>query len=263
MANRLTKKQWIILGGLIMLFVVIPFTLYFIFRPPADTETISIQNYDEIIRNLPEERKYFVLFALRTIVALNNPSLSDAQIPSIQDSRIRNESLRENIPAEGRLEGTFIVDIDSLQQSYRITYQYSSLRDGYAINRAIVASCLADNELLYAPFDCKNPLAGLGDTAPQTEDPLLSRLPYSTPFYTITGSDVSGEKRIVVRIMLNTNNLRALQAFGSYRTEVRAWLLSLVDTLDPYTIEWRNLSNQVIPERTQLNASPGEPLDPN
>jgi hypothetical protein len=213
-------------------------------KEPKDNGQVPISNLDESTKNISPSRRIDILYVLHDIVAFNTNDSVNTR--SITDAVIREGSDTQSSPQNGHYEGSFIVDIASIKQSYRITYRYSAQNDSFDKGYPIVASCLDASELKFGAFDCKDPNVDL--VIPT--DPLLKKLPYITPYYTINGQEADGKKTLIIQIMVNTNGARTMTLFNRYKEEAKAWLASQTSSLDGYTIEWRNLSNKIVPEST-------------
>lgn len=205
------------------------------------SNTLSITRLDEATKNIPEGNRAAIRRAVDLIITQNNPSKNTRDV---NDIAVRPESIKQNYNEQQRgYTGSFIVDIESLKQSYRVQYSYSSnenstLNSGYPV----VASCLEASELKYGAFDCQ-------DTSIEQhlDDPLLSKLPYEAPFYSVTNSQSeSGEQIVIVKIMTNTNSSRTREAFARYKVEANAWIEQQGVKLSDYLVEYRNLSNHIV-----------------
>ncbi|MFZ1250270.1 MAG: hypothetical protein WAR37_02370 [Candidatus Microsaccharimonas sp.] len=246
------KKRIVIVSLIILVFVGIPIVWYFAtIERPSDNST-PIKNFDSLVKNLPDTQKKNIYSALAIIVKHNNKDDS-IDMDRVDDALIRKDSAKQTEVKEGtNYAGSFIVDIKSLQQSYRINYTYSSgdssdFDSGYPI----IASCLERSELIYGYFECEQPNAQLRES----KDALLKLLPYKTSFYLITAipSTNGGEKpTIIIQVMTNSNSERTREGFVLYKNEAIDWINKQGVSLDDYSLRYRNLLNQDVLEDGSL-----------
>ena len=110
-----------------------------------------IVNYDSVVRNLPQQRRDNASKMLLYTLADNGVST----IPS--DITIRDGSYSQTIdPNTMTYYTTYIVDIPSIKQSYRITDQYSAVESYDPTSYATVVTCLDQDELIYGSFNCSD-----------------------------------------------------------------------------------------------------------
>lgn len=233
---RLIAIISIIIIALGMISLVIWLTISNNTGRPAGVDGTTIQNYDQKVKNLSNGRKINIEEALFNIVKENG-----ADPTKIKDAAIRDGSDIQTADNETQFSGSFIVDIPSIQQSYKISYLYSKTNDGYDSGYPVVASCVDAVDVVYDSFSCKDTTSW-----EKPNDVLIEKLPHKTAYYTITGSEVEDKKFIVVKIMVNTNSARTRQFFQNYKTDAQNWLLSQGVDLSGYSIEYRNILDQVV-----------------
>lgn len=204
---------------------------------------VSISNLDTLVKNISDDRKNDIVSGLNNIIKINNDNIDTSKI---KDAVIRKESNQQSSSSgESRYTGTFIVDIPSLQQSYRLTYSYTRNRDDtFSSGYPVIASCLSEKEYIYQEFNCKNPTYTI---EPEAHTALEGKLPYTSSFYTITsGSEDTGKPRLVIQIMMNHNSTATKKAFLQYSKDAVNWLKSQGADINNYTIEYRDLINQSV-----------------
>lgn len=229
------KKQLVtIVSFSIFLLIAIPLLIWAFSSSNKGMPSTSITNYSNTVSNLPGDYKDKMQSFLFNIIKLNNSTVDPA---SIKDSLIREGSHSQKNPKSGQYSGSFIVDIPSLRQSYKITYKYSREDDGFDSGYPFISSCVDTSELIYEAFNCKNP-----QYWETPDDPLLQKLPYKGSNYTISYYD---EKNIIVKISL-TYSSGTDKFFKSYAEEARAWLVSQGFNLENYSIEYRDIKNNIL-----------------
>lgn len=110
-----------------------------------------ITNYDTVVKNLPQQRKNDASKML--LYTLNDNGVS--AIPT--DIIIRDGSYNQTTNTNTMTYyTTYIVDIPSIKQSYRITDQYSAIDNYDPTSYATVVTCLDNDELIYGDFNCSD-----------------------------------------------------------------------------------------------------------
>lgn len=115
----------------------------------SSPENSLISNYDNVVQNLPEShREYANQMLLYT--------LQDNGVNSVPgDITIRDGSYQQSVDDSKMLyTTTYIIDIPSVKQSYRITDTYSPMSEYDPTSYATVVTCLNANELIYGDFSC-------------------------------------------------------------------------------------------------------------
>jgi len=188
-------------------------------------EAVAIQDLDNRVQNLPKERLDSITAALYEIIRLNSPN--GEFTGTIDDAIIRKDSERQVRGAsEGQYEGNFIVDIESIRQSYRFTYTSSEdLNDGYMSGYPTLATCLREEELIYGPFDCKDVLT----TENEGLDPILQILPHESLNFKIAGTQTEdGALTLKVTLLLSEADRRTGEAAAvqAYKQEALDWMIA-------------------------------------
>ena len=115
----------------------------------SSPENSLISNYDNVVQNLPEShREYANQMLLYT--------LQDNGVNSVPgDITIRDGTYQQSVDDSKMLyTTTYIIDIPSVKQSYRITDTYSPISEYDPTSYATVVTCLNTNELIYGDFGC-------------------------------------------------------------------------------------------------------------
>ena len=115
----------------------------------SSPENSLISNYDSVVQNLPEShREYANQMLLYT--------LQDNGVNSVPgDITIRDGTYQQSVDDSKMLyTTTYIIDIPSVKQSYRITDTYSPISEYDPTSYATVVTCLNTNELIYGDFGC-------------------------------------------------------------------------------------------------------------
>lgn len=204
-------------------------------------ESITIQNYDQKVKNLSQDYEDNISASLYKIVDLNTEA--DVNGAEVKDAFIREGSEVQNEVLKGqRYQGSFIVDIDSLKQSYNVQYAYST-RDGdsFIAGYPILLSCVQPDKVKYDGFDCKDLIETQSST--QQLDALVNFLPHSTLSYSLK-ADATGDE-FVVHAKLNIPEVDLKGDAASRQQTVQLYKSLVTDYIrsngfDPekYTIEY-------------------------
>lgn len=203
---------------------------------------IKIQNYDAKVKNISKDYENKITSSLYDIVVLNLNEEIDGT--AVEDAFIRESSEVQNEATRGsRYSGSFIVDIESLQQSYRVQYSYSNItNDNFVSGYPILLSCVNPQDVKYTDFKCKD-LTNTETTINTPKDSIVNFLPYSTLSYSLRG-DLTGESLIIhaelriasVDMPTDTNERR--EVIQTYKNMVTDWIRSKGYDPTTYTIEY-------------------------
>ncbi|MCL2807429.1 MAG: hypothetical protein FWD27_04595 [Coriobacteriia bacterium] len=123
--------------------------------PPSSTPnaTVAIQGFAEQAENISDDRIKSIEENLFGTIALNSAN------PNPADAVIREGSYQQTVAdaAKQIFHTTFIVDITSLKQSYRISDLFSPLPPEVTglYDQTTFVRCLDTHELIYGEFDCQ------------------------------------------------------------------------------------------------------------
>lgn len=227
MINQENKKLVIAFAAFAVLCVVM-IVVAIINNIPAPRNTITIDNFYNHVQNIPDNEKKSIEEALYHAASLNTED-----IPSKTIAVIRGESYDQSF--ENNIYSTkFIVDIESLKQSFSIENSYSNLpvEESGLTDYTVMVLCLPVEELVYGDFDCKDRFSQ--ESGFTKSDPVLKHLPYSTLNYDITAEEDDDENLIIhVNILLSEADYKSNVSLviDNRQIEVEEWFESL--GLDP------------------------------
>ncbi len=238
----------VIITSLLVILVI-----YFLNNTPREN-TVDITNINSCSKDINKNILDNITGDLYTLTRQANEYNDKESLPAYK-SEIRDGSCRklEDSQFEGRSVHTsyFIVDIEEADQSWGIKYSWvAGNKDVEFDTGTIVPECLNETELRYGNFECESVLRFI-NTGTDKFDPVLDRLSREStdPIYRVTSNiDDDGTKRIIIQILANNYTERTKQQFELYRQEARQWLISQGVDLSQYTLEWRNLENEIAPE---------------
>lgn len=174
--NYNRRKKRIIIFSIIVVIVMLIIFMIALFRndssnttdeqstTPADTSTTSstsevveINALKEKASNLPDSRIELIEKYLFITIRDNLSSLDDINISDL-DAVIRDGSFEQTLEDSSKqiTFTTFIVDISSIKQSYRVNDYYSPFPSSVSglFSRATLVLCPDASELIYGEFVC-------------------------------------------------------------------------------------------------------------
>ena len=116
---------------------------------------LVIKNWSDNVKNVPDDERDLLEAILYSTLAKNLPP--GQNIPNEDDVKIRPGSYSQTYDPDTQIYSTeFLVDIPSVQQTYRVASLYSDLprlESGLKDYTALVL-CPTESELIWAKFDC-------------------------------------------------------------------------------------------------------------
>lgn len=235
-------KKRLVLAGLVFLAVTVVISIiYWSLSSGQKGGYLDISNLDKYTRGKPSDKDTldYIKRSLYTTVNLNlrEPVASN----SVKDILVRDGAFhQEASETKSAHIVTFIVDIESLKQSYQVNYSwpYDKNRGSDNIDeRAVGVLCLPRDKLVFGDFKCKD-LFTEEEVAP---DPIFQYLPHSTLDYSVTYDSEAERKTLVIDIKTSAGDERVdpKAAIEAYQNEARQWLDSLegINAKD-YVIHW-------------------------
>lgn len=236
--SNLSKRQKVFL--LILFFCLVAIIVGAViyktnYEKPYGTE-LTIGNFDSKIKNLPPDRKSSISAYLYDTVKKNtNQSIT---LDDIGEAVIRENSNSQIFKSDVKVfNGSFIVDIEKIKQSYKIEYVYSFDKNSdYAGGYEVLVLCLPNDKLIYGSFDCKELFedsAGI--------DPIVTLLPYSTLSYEIRLIDTGKDKpTLAIKLFVSEadRNTGEAAAVNKYKQEALYWIMSKGFKPDNYEITY-------------------------
>jgi len=198
-------------------------------------EELQIANLGEFTRGKPSDKKTVDYIKHSLYLIVNKNTKSPVASNSIDDVLVRDGTFTQIYNKKTDVHDvTFIVDIASIKQSYRLSYQWvgdvknKDNTDQYGT----MASCPSKEELRYGDFSCKDLLSG--EDVIEPEDPILEYLPHSDSNYQITFDPELGKTlNVTLQTSAADERIGPDAAVASYRQAVRDWITSV--GLDPNT----------------------------
>jgi hypothetical protein len=239
MLDKLSKNQKIaILLTVAVLFVSVIIYISIISSQNQYGNGVNINSLDSTVNNISKERKDSIKTTLYNTIKSN--SITESEIKKISDAKIRKDSNLQNYDKNIKLyTGSFIVDIESIKQSYLVQYTYSPSSNSEDLGgNPTSVSCLEKSKLIYGDFGCKDIFTEQNGA----DDPILQYLPKSTLSYQVDAAVDSnnGIKSLEVNLQLSNADYKTGidTAVAQYKKEVSDWILSLGLNPDGYTINY-------------------------
>ncbi len=200
---------------------------------------IRIQNYDAKVKNLSGDMRDGMETYLYNVVVKNIDSSIDAS--KINDAHIRDNSDIQNYDSATTIRsGNFIVDMESIKQSYSVQYSYSTDEDANIGGNPIVVSCLPKEQLIYGDFKCTD----LVSEQSTDDDTLLQYLPYENFTFSITPDATQGDDLVLIvdldisEVDLKGDAASKAATVAMYKKEVTDWIASKDVEPSKYEIQY-------------------------
>ncbi len=238
------KKVILIVGSSLLLFIgiiVLGVVLQLSHNPYG--ERLVIQNLGTYTSGKPsdKDRINFIEHSLFQTVNLN--SSSPVGDRSIKDIYIRDNSFSQT-NTNGVHTVSFLVDSASIEQSYRISYEWLSDESGVLDEWGTGVFCVDASDVIYDTFSCSDLITGISHPSDST---LGSILPHETNYYLIDYYiDDNGKAIISIKIMSNNNSSSTSRFFSQYETTAIEWLKQSGVAIGDYEIVVRNLSGEIV-----------------
>lgn len=235
------KKAVVIIVGIFALFIAIISLIMFLTQSNENQfgKFIRIQNYDQKVKNLPSDMRDAMESHLYTIVVKNVDKSVDAA--AIKDAYIRENSDTQSYSQRTTVfDGEFIVDMESIKQSYRVQYSYSQENTIDVGGNQVVITCLPEEELKYGPFPCTD----LVSEQSSDNDVLLQYLPYENFSFKLSPDATQGDELVLVatldipQIDLTGSAESNAQVVALYKKEVTDWIKSKGVNPTKYEIQY-------------------------
>lgn len=198
---------------------------------------LEIANLSDYTNGKPSSKdslEYIKYDLLRTVNKnVDNPVDSN----SIKDVLIRDNTFSQIYDDDIDVYTVeFIVDIESISQSYDVSYQWSSTgKKDNLTEWGTVVKCLPKEKLVYGNFNCKDMFTELDNPV----DPILKYLPYSSADFKVT-YDPSINKTLNVTVYTTSADERINpdSAIKQYKANAKKWIESTGVSVSEYKINY-------------------------
>lgn len=215
--NKL-KTLYIAIGAFIILVVSIS-----IFGILSTEKSVVINDLNKYAKNLNPDNLKEILYSLNQTLLLNNDNIKPVDI---KDINIRGESFKQNELVAGKMyDGSFIVDIESIKQSYYIQYSYSTNKDEFDTGGyPVLVTCLDEKDLIYGKFDCVDIVKEESGSV----DPVVLITPHSTLSYSVRSLYENDKVSLYVKFSPTGADYRIGidSAIEGYKNQFLDWLKS-------------------------------------
>ncbi len=248
--TELTPFHIVILLSIFAIIILLIITLAQIFRKNPYGEQIKINNLSQYYKDFPDNTKDSILNTLYNIVSINNP---DTKIPK-SGAKIREGSTTRSYNKNtGVYVDNFIIDIDSLQQSYVFQVTWSPNQDNLNLENVsypVLATCPTQEQLTYTPFDCKDNSSSNGIY----NDIVFSFLPINISYYENNYS-IYVAYDIVAQVKYDKLTIVINDRTGGNHNAALNKLKEQGIKLEDYTIIYNDLSAEQTPSRAPSDAT--------
>jgi hypothetical protein len=225
----------IIVSIVVVVSVIILLIFYFMSggqQQQAGEEVIDVNNFSDHVENIPDSERELIESVLRYTVDLN--ILSEGL--GVHDAEIREGSYSQTYE-NGIFSTSFIIDIESLQQSYGVKNFYGDIEEDDYIT---LISCLPLSELKWGDFECKDRYSE--ENGLPRSNPIVYKLPIETSDYRaiFTRFNLDGKAEVLVEVYHEfTRNKAVIDTFVSNKVnEVREKLDAYGIDPNSYTIDF-------------------------
>lgn len=247
------KKALAIVIGLFVGLIAVVSLMFFLTQSNENQfgKFIRIQNYTQKVKNLPGEMRDSMESSLYNTVVKNVDSEDTAS--RVGDAIIRDGSESQDYTQQTTVyDGSFIVDMKSIKQSYRIQYIYSDSNTRETGGSPVVVSCLPEDQLIYGPFNCVD----LVSSQTTNTDSIMQYLPYENFSFKLSPDATQGDELIIIATLdipqsdLKGNAASKREVVALYKGEVNDWFKS--KGIDPtkYEIQYNYDDNGNIIRKT-------------
>ena len=214
---------------------------------------IRIQNYDDKVENLSADMRDSMESYLYNIVVKNVDSSVNPS--KISDAYIREDSNKQLYDNDTTVyNGSFIVDMESIKQSYFVQYGYSDSNTKDVGGNPVVVSCLPKDQLKYGEFKCVDFVSA----QTSENDILLQYLPYKNFSFKLSPDATQGDTLVIVaKLDIPQSDLMGDTASRAsivtmYKQEVIKWIESKGADPSKYIIQYNydDVGN-IIPEESE------------
>jgi hypothetical protein len=182
---------------------------------------------------------------------------NDEEVKNLEESlfatvnkykRIRSNGVKDFRVREGTFEQRdeddyhlveFLIDSESLRQSYAVSYQWGNQNKFEQYVGMIV--CVQPSRVIYPEFNCKDPI--ISESLAPERAKLDDYIPYSAEHFEIRSDIRTSPISIIITISINDTETDAVE--DHYYNEALRWLMATGLNLDEYTIVRRVLRPNV------------------
>lgn len=245
----------LILVGVVVVVISILGISGFFHKNPYGPET-KIDNYRSYIKKSPQDTQDATFTALYNAIKIN---VSDPEAIPSNGAKIRDGSFTSTVEEDNTIHfDTFIVDIDSIQQSYYAQITWSNNKEADLGGYPILFTCPTAEQLIYQEFDCIDLITQNKISDLYKKYPIINQLPLEISYYLgdfgtyvhyqINYEIIDGEDDIKIVIEDYT---------GGNLDNAKKKLQTLDPQVDKYTIEYIDKSNDqnTIPGRAPNDIS--------
>lgn len=200
--------------AIIIVFVIIAlgfliYSLYEIFRPNPYGDEIKIDNFAEYFSDVPRDKRDALFAGLYNIVADNAEANGLSEIPR-SGAMIRGGSAVSEYNELDKLHvGEFIVDIESIGQSYAGYYEWSNNNEASFSGYTTLYTCLVKEDLIYGSFSCNDMVSD----SVTTKFPITQYLPDTVDYFSY---DYSNHTNYKIAYSLNEDETKIILTVTDY-----------------------------------------------
>ena len=229
MAFKKIKPIYIYIISAVLIFIIITaIILSTIFSNPYLGKQTNIANLSEYTRGLKSDKETVerIKYNLYEAITRNTPNIDATKL---SDVLIRDKTFSQDYNEETKVFSVkYIVDIDSIKQTYRIAYEWSEDKNAQLNEWGTYVKCPTKEQLKYADFNCNDMFTEMYGT----NDPIIEVLPHYGTLYDIIPNTSNGIlENIEIKIFACTSNITDIA-----EDNARNWLKDHDISSDQYEI---------------------------
>lgn len=230
------KPKTYLLVFISIIIIITAIIVFFIIHNQLHDQKISIENIDKYVKNMPDSKKQEI-YGTIYMAAQTNSDLDEVTL-STATAVIREKTFSETYNKYDKVySGDFVVDIDSIKQTYHIYYDWSPNKTSEQLiagSYGTSANCPTKNEMIYDFYKCKNPYT---DEIYRAYDYLTMLLPYTGTLKDNTSYTASpveyyyGSEEPFIRVSIDAcgNNKKITEGVEAFKNYLKSYNLNPED----------------------------------
>lgn len=250
-----SRKQIVIAVLLFVSLVLVISAIYYVTDVDRNKfgNEVKIANLSEYTKNHPSNKEKIDHIQYDLLNTINLNLINPVGDRAISDILVRDGSFSYALNEKTTVHSVdFIVDIESIRQSYAISYQWADSDQARVDEWGTAVKCLEEKDVKFKDFKCTDMFKQM---SPVEDEKLSKLLPYESSQYKIASYPTDAQVVISIQIMSNRNSERTKKRFTTYQKEATDWLRSKGVKLGDYRIEVRDMSSNLVQTIPRTNYS--------
>lgn len=172
--------------GFGIIFIIVKVWLEGVFYKNPYGDEIAISNFDEYFKEVPNDYKERIFYNLYNMVKRNLPD-EDTDELNKAVGEVRESSVERRFNSETNVHyDSFLVDLETVRQTYRVQFEWSTNKDNqYIVGADVILTCPKKSESAYDDFQCIDMFIEQKEIADRIyeEFPIIESLPIDIAYY--------------------------------------------------------------------------------